>query len=205
MDEGPAESAPNGAAAADKKSPGEKSSAEEGVPAALPGQEMGFSESTLHWLEDGEQAGDVRPTGPVTLPSYDPTAPIAGRRRTILVIGGAAAVALVVAIVFYYQGKQHRAASPREEIINHNDPGRELTRRAEAAFEGGRLQEALELGNLALVADARIPDAHYVVGRCEQARGRLDVARDHYRKYLELAPIGKHAGTVRAALAKLPP
>ena len=44
---------------------------------------MGLSNSTLHWLEDGEQADPSRLTEPGTMPSYDPRAPVAGRKRTV--------------------------------------------------------------------------------------------------------------------------
>ena len=37
------------------------------------------------------------------------------------------------------------------------------------------------------------------------ARSNTTVARDEYRKYLELAPLGTHARAAREALAKLPP
>ena len=37
------------------------------------------------------------------------------------------------------------------------------------------------------------------------ARSNATVARDEYRKYLDLAPLGKHAKAAREALAKLPP
>ena len=48
------------------------------MPAATPQEEMGLSNSTLHWLEDGEQAVPGRLTEPGSMPSYDPRAPVAG-------------------------------------------------------------------------------------------------------------------------------
>ena len=57
------------------------------MPAATPQEEMGLSNSTLHWLEDGEQAVPGRLTEPGSMPSYDPRAPIAGRKRAVLVVG----------------------------------------------------------------------------------------------------------------------
>ena len=79
------------------------------MPAATPQQEMGLSNSTLHWLEDGEQAVPSRLTEPGTMPSYDPRAPVAGRRRAVLVVGGAGLVALIVAGYLYAQA-EHKAA-----------------------------------------------------------------------------------------------
>ena len=65
--------------------------------AALPAEEMGFSNSTLHWLADGESSRPTTGPYPITSPSFDPTAPVAGRRRAVLVVGGAAIVAFVAA------------------------------------------------------------------------------------------------------------
>src|SRR5262245_56425642 len=73
------------------------------MPAATPGQEMGLSDSTLHWLEDGEQAVPGQITEPGTMPSYDPRAPVAGRRRAFLVVGGAGLIAVIVSGYFYAQ------------------------------------------------------------------------------------------------------
>ena len=47
--------------------------------AAEPKQEMGLSESTLHWLVDGEQAIEPVANEPGTAPHYDARAPVAGR------------------------------------------------------------------------------------------------------------------------------
>ena len=55
------------------------------MPAATPQEEMGLSNSTLHWLEDGEQAVPGRLTEPGSMPSYDPRAPVPGRKRGVLV------------------------------------------------------------------------------------------------------------------------
>ena len=193
----PREAAPDAEAApADKADRGAGS-------AALPAQEMGFSESTQHWLEDGELITGPRITSSTTIPSYDPTEPVAGRRRTIFVVGGAAVVALIIAGVLYLQGGHHGAdeAAPASAKA---DPAAQLTRRAEAAFAANRQGEALDLARLALDADARYADAHFVVAGCQRARGQKAEARDEYRKYLELAPLGVHAADARAALATLP-
>ena len=50
--------------------------------AAEPKQEMGLSESTLHWLVDGEQAIEPVANEPGTQPhSSDPRAPVAGPQK----------------------------------------------------------------------------------------------------------------------------
>jgi hypothetical protein len=175
----------------------------QGQQAAMPDKEMGFSDSTLHWLEDGDRSRPTRPSQSITLPSYDPTAPIAGRTRAIFVVGGAAVVALIITGAFYLKAKNEREARPAEPTSV--DPARELSRRAEEALAAKRLNEALDLARLAIVADPRTPDPHFIVATCEQARKNLAVAREEYRKYLELAPIGRHSQSARAALAALPP
>jgi hypothetical protein len=173
------------------------------MPAATPQEEMGLSNSTLHWLEDGEQAVPSRLTEPGTMPSYDPRAPVAGRKRAVLVVGGAGLIALITAGYFFAQAQKHRSEqAPAPAIV---DPARDLTNRAEAALAANRYDEALELAHLALVADQRFADAHFVVGTVQQARNQSTVARDEFRKYLDLAPLGTHSQAARAALSKLPP
>ncbi len=170
-------------------------------PAAMPVQEMGLSNSTLHWLEDESAPAHVHEPG--TLPSYDPKAPVAGRRRAVLVVGGAAIVAVAVAGYLYTQSAQRQAEAPTPPV--KIEPARDLTGRAQAALAANKYDEALELAHLALVANPRFADAHYVVATCMMARSNATVARDEYRKYLDLAPLGTHAQAAREALAKLPP
>jgi tetratricopeptide (TPR) repeat protein len=171
--------------------------------AALPAEEMPFSPSTLHWLEDGDVSAPVRPTGtgPVTVPTFDPTAPVAGRRRAVLVVGGATIVALIVSGALYWHSQREKASQATS--VAAVDPARDLTNRAEAAFAANQINQALELAHLALVADPGFADAHYLVAKCEQSRKQLLTAREHFRKYLELAPLGAHAGEARAALAAM--
>ena len=164
---------------------------------------MPFSNSTLHWLEDGDVSGQTRAPDFMSTPSFDPTAPIAGRRRAILVVGGAGLVAFLIAGALYVQAERHRAATAPAPVAA--DPARDLTSRAEAAAAAGRLSEALDLAHLALVADGRFADAHFVVANIARTRHQLAAARQEYRKYLELAPLGTHAAAAREALAALPP
>jgi hypothetical protein len=178
-------------------------SSDDDVPAATPQEEMGLSNSTLHWLEDGEQAVPGRLTEPGTMPSYDPRAPVAGRRRAILVTGGAGLIALIIAGTFYAQAEKRRAAQAPAPVVV--EPARDLTTRAEAALAANRIDEALDLAHLALVADQRFADAHFVVASCQQARNQNAAAREEYRKYLELAPLGTHAAAARTALQTMPP
>jgi hypothetical protein len=170
--------------------------------AALPGQEMGFSDSTLHWLEGGETTGSTRVTSPTgSLPSYDPRAPVAGRKRAVLVVGGAGALALIVAGTLFVQARSHRAADAPAAV--KVEPARDLAARAEAALAANRLGEAMDLAHLALAADQRYADAHFVLAKCQRAHNQLPAATQEYRKYLELAPLGVHAAEARQALDSL--
>jgi hypothetical protein len=173
------------------------------IPAATPEQEMGLSNSTLHWLEDGEQAVPGRLTEPGSMPSYDPRAPVPGRKRGVLVVGLAGVVALIIAVTLYGQAQSRKAAEPPAPAAV--EPARDLTNRAEAALAANQIDHALELAHLALVADARFADAHFLVGTIAQGRNEAATARDEFRKYLELAPLGTHAVAARKALATLPP
>ena len=197
------EAAPAPAEPKPKELPSSKSD-EEQQPAAQPKQEMGLSDSTLHWLVDGEKAIEPIVNDPATAPVYDPRAPVAGRKRTVLVIGGAAIVAFVVAVALHNQAARNRAAATIPPVARL-EPAALLTQRAEGALAQGRGDEALELARLALDSDPRFSDAYLLVAKIERDTGRIPEARDAYRKYLELAPLGTHAEEARDALATLPP
>jgi hypothetical protein len=170
-------------------------------PAAEPSQEMGLSESTLHWLVDGEQAIEPSERNPVLAPIYDARAPVAGRKRTFAIIGGAAILSLGIAWALHAQAARHQTTAAATTV----DSADLLTHRAEAALAQGRGTEALDLARLAIVTDARLADAYIVIGTVQRSNGQTIDARDSYRHYLELAPIGTHAAEARAALTSLPP
>jgi hypothetical protein len=172
------------------------------LPAAEPKQEMGLSESTLHWLVDGEKAIEPVAQDPGTAPHYDASAPVAGRKRAVVVIGGAAILAFIVAVVLHGQAARNRVA---DVPAANTEPAAVLTQRAEAALAQGRAGEAMDLARLAVSSDARFSNAYIVIGKVQRDSGRLPESRDAYRKYLELAPLGTHAEEARAALAALPP
>ncbi|HLK88937.1 MAG TPA: hypothetical protein VKZ18_03530 [Polyangia bacterium] len=195
----PASGAPEAEAVLTK--PDEPAAAKPVELAAEPKQEMGLSESTLHWLVDGERPVEQLSGDPSTAPHYDPSAPVAGRRRTIAIIGGAAILAVIVAAVLHTQAAGQRAVTEATTV----EPAAVLTKRAETALAAGRSGEAMDLAHLAIVADPRFADAYAVEGKVQRDSGRLAEARDAYRKYLELAPIGTHAEEARQALAALPP
>jgi hypothetical protein len=171
------------------------------LPAVEPKQEMALSESTLHWLVDGEHPIEPSEANPILAPVYDPHAPVAGRKRAVLVIGGAAVLALGIAWALHAQAARHQtaAAVPTVETADL------LIHRAEAALAAGRGAEALDLAHLAIVTDPGLADAYIVIGSVQRAGGQLNDARDSYRRYLELAPLGMHAAEAREALTSLPP
>jgi hypothetical protein len=170
--------------------------------AAEPGQEMTLSESTLHWLVDGEVP--VEPTGPnpALAPIYDSRAPVAGRKRTVAVIGGAAVLALGVALVLHAKAAHHEKAPAVAPSVGSADL---LIYRAEAARAQGRWAEALDLARLATATDPHYADAYVFMGGIQRSNGQAIEARDSYRRYLDLAPLGNHAAEARAALKTLPP
>jgi hypothetical protein len=170
-------------------------------PAAEPSQEMALSESTLHWLVDAEQPIDASRSNPILAPVYDREAPVAGRKRAVAVIGGAAVLALGIAWALHAQAAHHQSVAAAPTV----DSAELLIHRAEAALAQGRSAEALDLAHLAIVTDQRLADAYMVIGAVQRSNGQVNDARESYRRYLELAPIGTHSAEARAALTSLPP
>ena len=189
----PEESGPTAEVATNGKGDGAAAKAE-----AEPKQEMGLSESTLHWLVDSDKPLEG-PTVTSGAAHHDARqADIAGRKRAAVVLGGLLLIGLVVAIVLHVQ-----AGRQTNERANA-DAASVLTRRAETALAQGRRNEAMELAHLAIITDPQAPDAYIVAGSTAQAAGRPVEARDAFRRYLELAPVGHHAQEARTALAALP-
>ena len=74
---------------------------------------------------------------------------------------------------------------------------------ARTEFERGRARQALEWAKKAVALDAERADAYVYLGSAEQAAGRSAAAKAAYRRYLQLAPQGRHAADLRAVLANL--
>lgn len=170
-------------------------------PASEPKQEMALSESTLHWLVDGEQPIEAGEPNPILAPVYDARAPVAGRKRTFAIIGGAAVLSLGIAWALHAQAAHHRTVA----AASADNSADLLVHRAEAALAQGRAAEALDLARLAIVTDPGLANAYIIMGTVQRSGGQALDARDSYRHYLELAPIGIHAAEARAALTTLPP
>jgi tetratricopeptide (TPR) repeat protein len=74
---------------------------------------------------------------------------------------------------------------------------------ARAEIDLGRAAEARNWARRALRVDRNLADAYVFLGGAEQAMGRHVEAKAAYKKYLELAPTGRHAGELRAILGDL--
>jgi tetratricopeptide (TPR) repeat protein len=74
---------------------------------------------------------------------------------------------------------------------------------AEQALENGRNSDAAAWAKRAIDADPAFADAFVLLGGAEQQLGHRGEARAAYRRYLELAPRGRHAADVEALLRSL--
>lgn len=110
----------------------------------------------------------------------------------------------------YRLGRVREARSRIDDILGH-DPkqARALVLRANLHIEDKRLDEALADAKSAAEVAPQFAEAHLAIGVIEQEREALPEAALAYRRYLELAPTGLYAETVRRQLqridAKLPP
>jgi hypothetical protein len=74
---------------------------------------------------------------------------------------------------------------------------------ARTEFERGRARQALDWAKKAVALDAERAEAYVYLGSAEQAAGRSAAAKAAYKRYLQLAPQGRHAADLRAVLANL--
>jgi hypothetical protein len=74
---------------------------------------------------------------------------------------------------------------------------------AKTEFDRGRARPAFEWAKKAIAADAERADAYVYIGGAEQAAGHLAAAKAAYKRYLQLAPRGRHAAELKAVLASL--
>jgi CheY-like chemotaxis protein len=80
---------------------------------------------------------------------------------------------------------------------------RALVLRSNLLIEEGNLDDALAAANAAVEADEKLPAAYLLVGVIQQERKQATLAADAYRHYLDLAPAGLYAGTIRRQLQRL--
>lgn len=104
-----------------------------------------------------------------------------------------------------YKDGRAEAARARVEQVLARDPkqSRALLLHANLLVESDELELALASALDAVDADASQPDGHLAVGVIQQERGELEHAATAYGKYLELAPTGMYAQSVRRQLQRL--
>lgn len=71
------------------------------------------------------------------------------------------------------------------------------------SFNAGKFKEAKQQLDKAIASDPTFPDSYYLIGLVEMNQGNLAAAKGHFKKYLDLAPNGKHAQEVKDALSAL--
>ena len=163
---------------------------------------MGLSESTLHWLVDGEQAVEPVANDPGTAPHYDPRAPVAGRKRTVVVIGGAAIVAFVVAVVLHGQAARNRADA--------NTPaGRERRARgcADPARGGARSRrdERARRSTSRTWRSAPMPDSPTRTSSSERSSATPDGSRSRATRTASISSWPRSARTRQRRAPRWPP
>lgn len=153
------------------------------------------------------------PTAGPKIASTDPTPPVApqddggGPLRPTLpraATPAQLAAAIGVAEALYQDGQTEDARTRIEEVLAR-DPKqpRALLLRANLLVETDDLELALASAEAAVEADATQADGHLAVGVIEQERGELENAAKAYANYLELAPTGMYAQSVRRQLQRL--
>lgn len=104
-----------------------------------------------------------------------------------------------------YRGGRTRDAKRHADAILLAEPThpRALVLRASLEIEDKRLDDALTDAQLAATTAPDFADAHLALGVIQQERGALTEAAQAYRRYLELAPSGIYAATVRRQLDRV--
>ncbi|MBS1767452.1 MAG: carboxypeptidase regulatory-like domain-containing protein [Acidobacteria bacterium] len=74
---------------------------------------------------------------------------------------------------------------------------------AASAFNANNFKTAKKHLEEAIAADPTFPDSYYLLGLVDMNQGSLPGAKANFKKYLELAPNGKHAQEVKDALSAL--
>ena len=74
---------------------------------------------------------------------------------------------------------------------------------AAKAFNANHFKEAKQYLQKAIAADASYADSYYLLGLVEMNQGNIAGAKANFKKYVELAPSGKHAQEVKDALSAL--
>jgi hypothetical protein len=88
----------------------------EAAPAAIPSGELGFSESTAHWLAQGEGTGPTAlgdEYGPAARAEWKASWTASNRRRDMMIIGGATLLAAWFAWILHGRASRHEPPPPQ--------------------------------------------------------------------------------------------
>jgi hypothetical protein len=104
----------------------------------------------------------------------------------------------------YRSGEVEAARSVLEQLLA-KDPrdARALVLRSSILIEERKLEAALEAATASVAADPELADAHLALGVIRQELGDAKPAADAYRRYLDLAPEGLYATSVKRQLKRL--
>ena len=115
-----------------------------------------------------------------------------------------AVVDVVEAERLYKRGDVAAARAALEQLLvrDPND-ARALVLHSSMLIEERALDAALEAATASVEADPELADAHLALGVIQQELGAKQPAADAYRRYLDLAPRGLYARSVRRQLERL--
>ena len=104
----------------------------------------------------------------------------------------------------YKRGDVAAARAALEQLLvrDPND-ARALVLHSSMLIEERALDAALEAATASVEADPELADAHLALGVIQQELGAKQPAADAYRRYLDLAPRGLYARSVRRQLERL--
>jgi predicted Zn-dependent protease len=104
-----------------------------------------------------------------------------------------------------YRLGRTEAARTELDAVLASQPGnaRAMVLRSNLLIEEDKLDEALAVAQASVAAAPELADAHLALGVIQQERAELDAAAQAYRRYLELAPTGAYAETIRRQLARI--
>ncbi|MDX1643602.1 MAG: tetratricopeptide repeat protein [Thermoanaerobaculia bacterium] len=107
--------------------------------------------------------------------------------------------------VYRRQGDEEKMEAALEEL-QASDPERIVDayyKQGTLLFENGEAEEAVEAFQRVLRADPDHPRANYQLGRCYLSLNRLEEARTHLERFVELAPDDPEAPSAREMLSYL--
>jgi hypothetical protein len=104
----------------------------------------------------------------------------------------------------YKHGRPDAARQALKTALGREpDHARALVLQSNMLIEERDLEGALEVAQRSAASDPAFPDAHLAVGVIQQERGEARFAVEAYRRYLDLAPDGLYAHSIRRQLRRL--